>query len=74
MGLTSEHVHWIIGGLVTAFTVVLILHQTGLLRARPLRYLLGGGVTALGVQVLLDPFVHRARRGPGSAVPRPGGR
>lgn len=63
MGLTSEQVHWIIGGLVTAFALVLILHQTGVLKARLLRYLLGGGVAALGVQVLLDPLIH------GSAAP-----
>lgn len=63
MGLTSEQVHWIVGGLVSVFALVLILHQTGALQARPLRYLLGGGITALGVQVLLDPLIH------GSAAP-----
>lgn len=63
MGLTSEQVHWIVGGLVSVFALVLILHQTGALQARPFRYLLGAGITALGIQVLLDPLIH------GSAAP-----
>ena len=57
MGLTSEQVHWIVGCVIVALSLLLVLYEVGVLRASWLRYLLGGAVLALGLQALLDPLL-----------------
>lgn len=58
MGLTSEQVHWIFGGLLIAVSAVLILRDTGRIKARWVDYLLPALLAAFGLEMLLDPLVH----------------
>ena len=58
MNLTSEQVHWIFGGVLLAVTAVLILRDTGRIRARCLDYLVPGLLLAFGIEMLFDPLVH----------------
>lgn len=58
MGLTSEQVHWIFGGVLIATTLVLILRDVGKIRARWVDYLVPALLAAFGLEMLLDPLVH----------------
>lgn len=58
MKLTSEQVHWIFGGLLIAVSPVLILRDTGRIKARWIDYLLPAMLAAFGLEMLLDPLVH----------------
>jgi uncharacterized membrane protein HdeD (DUF308 family) len=63
MNLTSEQVHWIYGGALTASALLLMLRESGRLKARWLDYVTPTLLLAFGVELLLDPLVH------GSAAP-----
>lgn len=58
MGLTSEQVHWIVGGVVSAGAITLILKETLVIRAAWPRYVLPIGLLGWGVEAIVDPFVH----------------
>jgi hypothetical protein len=64
VGLTSEHVHWILGGAVVSITLVLLLQELEVIKARWSRYLLGLATIAIGIELLIDRLVH------GDAAPR----
>ena len=58
MGLTSEQVHWIFGGVLIAITATLILRDIGKIQARWVDYLVPGLLAAFGTEMLVDPLVH----------------
>lgn len=58
MGLTSEQVHWILGGAVVAVTLVLLLQELEVMKARWSRHLLGLVTIAIGLELLIDRLVH----------------
>lgn len=58
MGLTSEQVHWIFGGVLVAASALFLLRDSGRLGWRWLDYLLPGLLALFGIELLLDPLVH----------------
>lgn len=60
MGLTSEQVHWIFGGVLIAASVPLILRAIGKVQWRSLDYLVPSLLALMGVELVLDPLVHGA--------------
>lgn len=64
MGLTSEQVHWILGGALIPLAFVLLLHDREVIRGRWPTRLLGLGLIIGGFAFIFDPFLH------GSAAPK----
>ncbi|OGW53745.1 MAG: hypothetical protein A2Z46_01870 [Nitrospirae bacterium RBG_19FT_COMBO_55_12] len=60
MNLTSEQVHWIIGGWIAIIACFLILNETRVLAARWVRWLLPVGMLAVGIELIIDPLLHGA--------------
>lgn len=63
MGLTSEQVHWIAGGVIALIALLVLLHEQGVVTRTWPRYLLPGGLLLWGVEAIIDPLIH------GSATP-----
>lgn len=63
MGLTSEQVHWILGGGLIPLALVLVLQEREIIRARWPRHLLGAALMVGGLAFVFDPLLH------GSAAP-----
>ena len=64
MGLTSEQVHWLYGALLAAFSMPMLLHARGIVKARWPEFIIGAGLLLLGLGLIFDPFLHGAA-GPG---------
>ena len=60
MGLTSEQVHWIVGGVLIAASALLILRAIGKIQWPSLDYLVPSLLALLGLQLALDPLIHGA--------------
>jgi hypothetical protein len=60
MNLTSEQVHWIVGGWISIIALLLILNETGVLATRWVRWLLPIGMLAVGIELIFDPLLHGA--------------
>jgi hypothetical protein len=58
MGLTSEQVHWVLGGAISLIAVILLLRAAGVLRASWPRYFLPFGLLLLAGETFLDPLIH----------------
>lgn len=58
MGLTSEQVHWLFGGVLVAASGLLMMRESNRLGWRWLDYLLPGLLALFGAEMLLDPLVH----------------
>lgn len=58
MGLTSEQVHWLFGGVLAGASILLILRDAGRIDWRSLDYLVPALLALLGIELLLDPLVH----------------
>lgn len=63
MGLTSEQVHWLYGGVLVVFAILALLRRRAVLRSRWPDFLIGIALFVVGVALILDPLLH------GSAVP-----
>lgn len=63
MGLSSEQVHWIIGGAIAAIALLALLHEMGVVARTWPRYLLPVGLLVSGAEAIVDPLIH------GSATP-----
>jgi hypothetical protein len=60
MNLTSEQVHWIFGVLLTIVPITLLLHCLGAIRARWPRFIIPITFLFIGIELVLDPFIHGA--------------
>ena len=58
MELTSEQVHWIVGGVLIAASILLILRASAKAQWPALDYLVPLFLALTGVQLALDPLVH----------------
>ena len=58
MGLTSEQVHWIFGGVLVAASSMLLLREARRLDWPAVDYLLPVLLAVFGMELLLDPLVH----------------
>lgn len=67
MALSSEQVHWLLGGLVTLVAAALLLRATGLVEAGWLRFILPAALLLLGAETFLDPLIHGGKSPHGPA-------
>lgn len=58
MGLTSEQVHWLYGAALAAMALAMLFHVRGLIAGRWPEFLIGGALLAVGLALVLDPFLH----------------
>jgi hypothetical protein len=64
MGMTSEQVHWLYGALLAGFSVPMLLHARGIVKARWPEFTIGMGLLLFGLGLIFDPFLHGGA-GPG---------
>lgn len=58
MHLTSEQIHWLIGGLVTTLALLLLWAETRGGRARWTGFLIPAVLLLAGLEAVFDPFLH----------------
>jgi hypothetical protein len=56
--LTSEQIHWILGGIIVVIAVLWLLYKSGVVPSPHVRYAIPLGLCALGLETFVDPILH----------------